>query len=96
MAALPLLCCGLAVFAPFLRAALLRAHDRATRNRIILWGVVSQTVVLGGFVLTGVSPVDEEGTPTGLASDLGAAFVIIGIISGIVAGVVYHRAPQPD
>lgn len=96
MAALPLLCFGMAAFAPFLRAAMLRPHDRAKHKRLAAWAIALELAVIVSYVLVGTAPVDSEGVMTGVAGNLGAIMLLVAMVVAAVWGVVYRKAPAPE
>lgn len=91
VAALPVLCCGLAAFAPGLRAGIIRPHQRWP-----LFGAaaVLEVLALSGFVMVGVAPTDEEGTATGVLANLGVAMLLLSTVVAVIVGIVF-RNPAP-
>ncbi len=96
VAFLPMLCCGLAVFAPFLRAALLRPHDKSARKRLAIWGASLQGLAIVAFVIIGLSPQDAEGSVTGPLGNIGAVLILASVVPAIIWGVTYRKPPQPE
>jgi len=84
---------GLASWTAPLWAANRRPYDKAFRKRMQALAAGLGVAALVGFLLIGSGPEDASGTPTGAASDAGAALMFLSIAAG-VAVVLIFKKPQ--
>lgn len=84
---------GLASWAAPLWAANRRPYDKSFRKRMQILSAVLAIGSVGGFFLFGSAPVDAEGTPTGAASDVGMALILLAIAGGVAVVLTYRRPP---
>ncbi len=92
MMALPLVSCGFLSFVPSVWVAVMRRDDKALMVRSIVVAAVFFLVVVVALVAVGTAPTDEDGSPTGAASDITISLVLI---SAVVAAVLAFIQREP-
>jgi hypothetical protein len=92
--AAPILSAGLLAFLPPLLVANRLQHDPARQRKMRLTSGVLGAIALVAFIMVGSGPTDAEGTPTGVASDVGM-FVLLACMTVSVIVAVKNRKPSP-
>lgn len=90
-----LTCCSCGLLAPAATGWLAMRQKQApqARRRLLQWTAVLTAAVVASLVLLGVAPVDEEGTPTGVAGNTGGTLMLVVMVLTLVLLAVYrHKA----
>jgi hypothetical protein len=92
LAAVPVLSCGFASFAPALWARSQRAGDPLYRRRMLTFAIIVGIVSIGSFVLIGVDGASTPGSEVG-AMGTGAVGIWFGTIAVAIVVAILNRKP---
>lgn len=95
IAAVPLLTCGFASFAPALWARSQRPGDPAYRRRMLVFSIVVGMVSIGSFVVIGAGGDAPPGSPLDIISSIAVGIWFGAITVATVVGILNRKPAQP-